>query len=275
MPWYENRHGEKLWYEDRGAGCPVVLVHGWCMSSAIWAYQFDDLPASMRLIAPDLRGHGRSREITANLDFGRFAEDLVDLFEALDLSQVVLVGWSMGAQVALQASAGLSGRLAGLVLVSATPRFTASAEFPHGLNDSEVRGMRLNVQRNPKRALDRFYSRLFTEGELERHDLAQEIKRLLSELVAPDTAAVLDALDALAGADMRNLLAAVSLPTVIVNGAQDRICLPEASLFLKTHITGAVQTLFPGCGHAPFLTHRHEFNDIIIGFVRSICGQNA
>lgn len=275
MPWYESRNGEMLWYEDKGAGCPVVLVHGWCMSSAIWAYQFDDLTASVRLIAPDLRGHGRSREITEHLDFGRFADDLVDLFETLDLSRVVLAGWSMGAQVALQASAGLSGRLAGLVLVSATPRFTASADFPHGLNDSEVRGMHLNVQRNQKRALDRFYSRLFAEGELERHDSAHEIKQLLSELVAPDTAAVLDALDALAGADMRILLDTVSLPTVIVNGAQDRICLPEASRYLKTHINGAVQTLFPGCGHVPFLTHRHEFNDIIIGFVRRVCGQNA
>lgn len=275
MPWYENRHGDKLWYEDRGAGCPVVLVHGWCLSSEIWKYQFDGLTASARLIAPDLRGHGRSRDITANLDFARFAEDLVDLFDVLDLSRVILVGWSMGAQVALQAHAGLSGRLAGLVLVSATPRFTASADFPHGLDASEVRGMRLNVQRNPTRALDRFYSRLFAEGELEQHDSVLEIKQLLSQLVSPDTAAVLDALDALAGADMCHLLDTVSLPTVIVNGAQDRICMPEASLYLKTHITGAEQTLFPGCGHAPFLTHRHQFNDIIAGFVRSLCGQNA
>lgn len=275
MPWYENRHGEVLWYEDKGAGCPVVLVHGWCMSSAIWKYQFDGLPACARLIAPDLRGHGRSREIAENLNFDRFTEDLADLFEALDLSRVVLVGWSMGAQVALQAYAGLSGRLAGLVLVSATPRFTASADFPHGLDASEVRGMRLNVQRNPTRALGRFYSRLFAEGELEQHDLAHEIKQLLSELVSPDRAAVLAALDSLAGADMRNMLAMVSLPTVILNGAQDRICLPEASLYLKTHITGAAQTLFPGCGHAPFLTHSYQFNDIIAGFVRSTCGQNA
>ncbi|MFA7404845.1 MAG: alpha/beta hydrolase, partial [Pelobacteraceae bacterium] len=120
MPWYENRCGEQLWYEDYGAGCPVVLVHGWCMSSAVWKYQYDELSASLRLLAPDLRGHGRSRGVSGCLDFDTFAGDLVDMFEALNLSKVVLLGWSMGAQIVLKSYAELSSRLAGMVLVSAT-----------------------------------------------------------------------------------------------------------------------------------------------------------
>ena len=86
MPWYRNRGGEHLWYEDAGTGCPVVLVHGWCMSSSVWKYQYDGLAASCRLVAPDLRGHGRSRELAGQLDFATFAADLVDLFDALELS---------------------------------------------------------------------------------------------------------------------------------------------------------------------------------------------
>ena len=270
MPWYESRSGNQLWYEERGEGAPIVLLHGWCMSSAVWKYQLEELAASYRVLAPDLRGHGRSRSPSEILDFGGFAVDLIDLFDFLGLSGVVLVGWSMGAQIALQACAGLSDRLAALVLVSATPCFTASADFPHALSDKEASGMRLKVQRNTRRALDGFYTRLFAEGELESHSRAAEITHLLSSIESPDTVAVLDSLDALTSADMRPLLAAITAPTLIVNGERDRICLPAASHYLKTHIQGAEQKVFPRCGHAPFLTYSDQFNAEIIRFIRSI-----
>lgn len=275
MPWYLSRRGEQLWYEERGAGCPVVLLHGWCMSSAVWKYQFDSLSSSMRLLAPDLRGHGRSRGISCGLNFERFATDLVDLCDALNLSKVVLVGWSMGAQIALQSSAELSGRLSGMVLVSATPRFTASDDFPHALACNEASGMRLKVQRNTQRALEGFYSRLFADGELESNPSAMEIKQLLSAIASPDTDSALEALDALARTDMRELLSTIAIPTLIMNGTLDRICLSQASTYLKEHIPDARQTVFHGCGHAPFLTQSAQFNAEITRFVRSVCEQTA
>lgn len=275
MPWYENRSGEQLWYEEQGKGCPVVLLHGWCMSSAVWKYQFDGLagplPEPLRIVAPDLRGHGRSRGTSGHLNFDSFAKDLVDLFEWMNLSNVVLVGWSMGAQIVLQSIASLSGRVAGVVLVSATPSFTASDDFKHGIAGNEASGMRLKVQRNSQRARDGFFTRLFAEGELENHSSASEIKQLLSTIPLPETAAVLDALDALAQTDMRHLLATITIPTLIVNGAQDRICLPQASSYLKAHIRGAEQTVIPDCGHAPFMTYSHQFNSELKRFARRVC----
>lgn len=275
MPWYKNRRGESLWFADSGAGCPVMLVHGWCMSSSVWKYQYEGLAASYRLIAPDLRGHGRSRDVSGNLTFAGFAQDLVDLMESLDLTQVILVGWSMGAQIVLHAFAELSHRLAGIALVSATPRFTSAEDFPHALAGTEASGMRLKVQRNARRALDGFYTRLFADGELDNHASAAEIKELLSAISPPDTTAVLDGLEALAQADMRHLLAGITVPALIVNGSLDRICLPEASCYLKNHIADAEQVVFPLCGHAPFLTRSDQFNTEIIKFTRSISGKNV
>jgi pimeloyl-[acyl-carrier protein] methyl ester esterase len=165
--------------------------------------------------------------------------------------------------------------LAGIVLVSATPRFTASDDFPYGLPGAEAAGMRLKLQRSPQRALAGFHSRLFAESELEASPVATEINRLLSTIPTPDTAAALDALDALAGTDMRHLLAAVSVPTLIMHGAADRICLPQASYYLKERIAGAEQVVFPRCGHAPFLTYSDQFNDELIRFARSACEQIA
>jgi pimeloyl-[acyl-carrier protein] methyl ester esterase len=275
MPWYENRKGDALWYEDVGTGSPIVLIHGWCMSSAIWKYQLEGLAASYRLLAPDLRGHGSSCEVTGDLNFDSFANDLADLFDTLNISNGVLVGWSMGAQIALQSYAGLSDRLAALVLVSATPCFTASDDFPYGLAKNEAHGMRIKVERNTKRALAGFHTRLFGEGEIESHPAASEILHLLSTIPSPDTSAVLDALDALAHTDMRHILSSISIPTLIVNGGQDRVCLPEASDYLKEHISGAEQKYFPDCGHVPFLTRSQQFNAEIIRFARSVSGKYA
>lgn len=275
MSLYANRRGEHLWYEDRGIGCPIVLLHGWCMSSAVWKYQYEGLKDSYRLLAPDLRGHGRSLETSGSLDFNSFAGDLVDFFDTLRLEKVILLGWSMGAQIALQASAELSHRLAGMVLVSATPRFTAADDFSCALAPKEASGMRLKVQRNKERALNGFYTRMFTEGELESHYSAAEIKQLLSGIATPDIVGVLDALDALSGADMRPLLPAVDVPTLILNGGQDLICLPQASSYLKAHIRGAEQIVYHHCGHAPFLTHSEQFNADIICFARRVSEQNT
>jgi pimeloyl-[acyl-carrier protein] methyl ester esterase len=270
MPWYENRKGETLWYEERGAGSPVVLLHGWGMSSAVWKYQLDGLAGSFRTLAPDLRGHGRSNTVCGSMSFAGFVDDLTDLLEQLKLSNVVLVGWSMGAQIAMQACAGLSGRLSGMVLVSATPRFTASEDFPYALAVKEAGGMRLKVQRNAQRALDGFYARLFAEGELENHPLSSEISELLSSISPPDTGSVLEALDSLAQADMRQYLSFITVPTLILNGSLDRICLPQASQYLKEHISAAEQVVFPGCGHAPFLTQSQIFNAELVRFIRSV-----
>ncbi|MDD2898805.1 MAG: alpha/beta hydrolase [Desulfuromonadaceae bacterium] len=275
MPWYENRVGEQLWYEEQGAGTPVVLIHGWCMSSAVWKYQFKDLPASMHLVAPDLRGHGRSAGISGGQDFGTFATDLIDLLDRLNISKAVLVGWSMGGQIALQVSAGFPGKVAGMVLVSATPRFTAGAGFPYGLAANEAHGMRLKVQRNVKRALEGFHTRLVADGEITDADGAMEIQQLLSTLPLPESSTVVDALDTLVATDMRELLPTVSVPTLIVNGEKDRVCLPEASLYLKLHISGAEQSVYRNCGHMPFMTRSNRFNTELIRFTRRLCEQNA
>ena len=271
MPWYENRRGERLWYEDDGAGFPVVMLHGWCMSSAVWKYQRTGLAGSLRILTPDLRGHGRSKELSGYMDFDGFASDLADLLDHLKLSKIVLVGWSLGGQIALKACAGLADRLAGLVLVSATPSFTASEDFLYGLSSKEVSGMRLKVQRNISRALEGFHTRLFADNELDGHPSASDIAQLLASIPDPETAAALDALDSLARTDLRPQLSSIAVPTVIMNGDQDRICMPQASDYLTSHISGADHSIFSRCGHMPFLTYHARFNEELIRFTRSVC----
>lgn len=275
MPFFVNRDGERLWFEEAGEGVPLVLVHGWCMSSVVWKYQLDSLQSSFRVIASDLRGHGFSREATGQPDFKGFAADLADLLRSLDLSGVVLVGWSMGAQVALQAYREISSRLSGLALVSATPCFTAIPDFPHGLARKETAGMRIKVGRNAHRALEGFHARMFAEGEFENRAAADQILSLLDAIEPPDTNASLVALDSLATADMRSLLPGITTPALILNGDLDRICLPQASSYLADNISSAQQIVFQGTGHAPFLSRAAAFNSRIANFAESVCPRNV
>lgn len=271
MPWYRNRVGESLWYEDVGQGVPLVLLHGWCMSSVIWQEQFHGLQSSFRMIAPDLRGHGRSLEITERLDFERFADDLHDLVRYLELDDFYLLGWSMGAQIALQAFDGIRSLLSGLVLVSATPCFSARDGFTYGLSSNETSGMRLKVERNIQRALSGFKTRMFADGELSGSQDAERIKALLDSVTLPAVEVALMALDSLVNADMRTLLNRIAVPVLIVNGDRDPICLPQASDFLAGQIGTSSQITYPGCGHAIFLSRPSQFNDDIIRFAGSRC----
>ncbi len=273
MPWFVNRSGNRLWYEEQGQGQVIVLLHGWCMSSVVWRCQLDLLSNSFRLVAPDLRGHGRSDHPKAGYDFENFSTDLVDLFQYLDISNALLAGWSMGGQIAMQSLGCLEERLAGLVLVSATPCFTACESFPHGLNRAEVDGMSLKLRRNIVRALDGFRALMFAAGELADQRLAVQLRQLLAEVAVPDVTVALQSLESLAGSDMRPLLASVNLPTLIINGDQDRICLPGAADYLAQQIAGSEQIVYSGCGHAPFLTHSKQFADSLIDFSRRICEQ--
>jgi pimeloyl-[acyl-carrier protein] methyl ester esterase len=245
------------------------------MSSSVWLYQVRDLGSSFRVIAPDLRGHGCSRGLYGSLDFEGFASDLSDLLCFLDLKRIILVGWSMGAQVALQAYHEISDRLAALVLVSATPCFTAKTDFPHGLPRNEASGMRIKVGRDADRALDGFHARMFAEGEIENREEADHIRTMLASIVPPETVSALAALESLATADMRDLLPGIATPTLVVNGERDKICLPQASAYLADNIRSARRKVFPECGHAPFLTRYMEFNADIAKFAGSVCGRDV
>lgn len=270
MPWYLNDNGERLWYEERGEGPAIVLLHGWCMSSAVWQLQMESLSGSFRVIAPDLAGHGASERSAAGYGLEEFGADIAALFCRLDLADALLAGWSLGAQVALQAFAGIRGRLAGLALVSATPRFVATADFPWGLDAVEAEGMGLKLRRNAGRAWEGFIARMFAPGELDDPLLSGRIRDLIAAIPLPETGVALQSLRALAQADTRDLLAAIDRPVLIVNGDRDAICLSGASDYMAERIASCNHAVLHGCGHAPFLTRSREFDALLAEFSRRV-----
>ena len=168
MPFYETASGNAIHYRTLGQGVPLVLIHGWAMTGEIWHYQAE-LAKRYRLIIPDLRGHGLSSAPATGYAFGDFADDLAELCASLCLEKAIAVGWSMGAQVVLQAIPAMRDRLAAAVLVSGTPRFTASEDYPHGLPPASIHGLGFLLQRKFEKTIADFVRGMFTgeeEGDL-------------------------------------------------------------------------------------------------------------
>lgn len=259
MPWYENRYGERLWYQDSGNGQPLLFLHGWCMSSEVWRDQSSQLSTDHRVIAPDFRGHGLSCAIVNDCTFDRLVTDIEDLLKTLELAQVVIVGWSMGAEIAIRLSIELTNLLDGLVLVAGTPCFSNKIGFDAGLPVIEIEGMRKKIERSPQRALAGFRNLLYSGSDRQQHvfDLKSE---LINSFGVPQQSVMLDFLSQLAVEDCRLLLPDVRTPVLILSGSEDKICPSQASRYMADAIFGSIYKEFSGSGHAFFMFHAELFN---------------
>jgi pimeloyl-ACP methyl ester esterase len=267
MPFIKTSVDVNIYYEEAGEGRPLVMLHGWSGSGGVWRFQ-QEMAAGCRLILPDLRGHGRSTAPPGGYLLADLADDIVSLFEQLVLTDAVLFGWSLGSQVALAAFPKLKERLAGLVLVGATPRFTATAGYPYGLPATALRGMGLRLSKTFNRTMGEFFRGMFAEGELS-HEQEERINREITlEGGLPEPAVAHATLDILASTDIREKLPAIDRPVLLIHGSADTICPPSVARYLAERLPDARLVMLDGAGHAPFLSRPDEFNAILRKFLQ-------
>ena len=257
------RDGCRIAYEDSGIGPVLLFIHGWGMSSRIWRYQREEFSATNRVILLNLRGHGGSEIPPHGPCMADFAADITMVITHLDLREVTIIAWSMGVTAAAVAFPSIRHRLAAMVLVGGTPRFTAGDGFLHGLPTEEIRGMILRLRRNYGRTMEEFFRGMFAQGELDTGEYDRIVRDIVKGGVLPEQRIVLCSLESLAATDLRPLLTGLDRPIILVHGTQDSICMPEASRFMAERIPGAQLLLLQGIGHAPFLSRPDQFNNTL------------
>jgi pimeloyl-[acyl-carrier protein] methyl ester esterase len=156
-----------------------------------------------------------------------------------------------------------------LVLVDGTPCFVSREDFPYGLPAPQVKKMLKRMASNFPRALEDFHSLLLSpeEEEGENRDAVWDL--LTNERYLPKQEAARDLLVSLADEDFRNEITTLTIPTLLMHGDQDKICPVGASRYMKEHLGCADLAVFPGAGHAPFLTQTEDFNQRLADFLRS------
>jgi pimeloyl-ACP methyl ester carboxylesterase len=140
---YVEVNAANIYYESRGEGAPLILIHGGLSSSAEWEPVVSELATGFRVITPDSRGHGRSSNPAGQLSYARIADDTAELIAALGLERPVVGGWSDGGQVTLELEARHPGMSSALIVGAAYPDFDAGGlrEAHRGLLGADERGV--------------------------------------------------------------------------------------------------------------------------------------
>src|SRR4051794_34284285 len=135
-------NGANLYYEDRGAGAPILLLHAGLISHAVWAPLLPALTGDFRVITPDSRGHGRSTNPGGELSYAQLADDVAALIAALELDRPIVGGYSDGGQVALELGARHPSAAGGLIVGAAHPDFvtTGLREFSRAYLSADETG---------------------------------------------------------------------------------------------------------------------------------------
>jgi pimeloyl-[acyl-carrier protein] methyl ester esterase len=247
--------GRRLAYREAGSGRPLILLHGWAMSSAVFSEALPDLAADFRVLAPDLRGHGAS-DPGNGYTLEDFADDLCQWLAGLGIDGFDLLGWSLGGQVALRLAGLLGERVGHLLLVAATPRFVAEEGWTAGLPAVQVKAMARGLKRRYPETLDDFFVRQFSTGEISADSL-ERIRGFAAPGagdVLPAAETALAALETLQTGDLRRGLAGIRVPTLVVHGERDEIIPPEAGRYLAAHLPQGRFVCLADTGHAPFLS---------------------
>ncbi|WP_369253628.1 alpha/beta fold hydrolase [Geodermatophilus amargosae] len=272
----ENGQPVELHYEDHGAGRPVVLIHGWPLSGRSWEAQVGPLvQAGFRVVTYDRRGFGDSSQPWSGYDYDTLAADLDALLTGLDLTDVALVGFSMGGgEVVRHLARHGTARVSRAVLAAAVPPYLyKSDDNPDGgLDDATIEQFRTGVLTDRLAFLDGFTKDFFTPGgsSLLRSPAVSEPQRQYALQIAASASpkGTLDCIPAFGRTDFRADVAAVTVPTLVIHGDSDAIVPFEVS-GRRSHeaIAGSELVVIEGGPHGVNASHAEEFNRALIGFL--------
>ncbi|MBT9290368.1 alpha/beta fold hydrolase [Prosthecodimorpha staleyi] len=261
---------------DRGAGRPVVFLHGWATHGGFFRFQEPLAGPDRRLIALDLPGHGAARAEGRPVVFADLAPAVADWLEGAGLDGVVLVGWSMGASVAfdLIARFGLD-RIAGLVVIDMTARILDAPGWTHGLagglTPAQVERASAAMRANWPRQAERVVERLFAPGR--RTDTA-DLAGFIEAIEAADGAAMASLWSTLATTDFRSLLPRIDRPALVVTGAESRLYRPDVGVAMAQALARGRHVAIEGAGHAPQIEAPAAFNRVLADFIASLNDQD-
>lgn len=268
-----------LYYEDHGSGEPVVLIHGYPLSSASWEKQLSALlPAGHRVITYDRRGFGKSSQPTTGYNYDTFAEDLHKLLTHLNLRDFALVGFSMGGgEVARYIGKyGSKGVSKAVIIGGIPPCLLKAAHNPDGVDGGVFEGIQKAV------AADRYA--FFTEFFKNFYNTDVFLGRRISEQAIQaswNTAAGASAVASLACVptwheDFRNDLARIDVPTLVIHGEADRIVPINASGQKTAELVRSARLVTIKDGpHAVTWTHAEEVNAELVSFLAKGAAKQA
>jgi peroxiredoxin len=276
MPYFKSTAEPRtdIYFEDSGGSGPaVVLIHGWPLSHRMWESQTNALTAAgHRVVTYDRRGFGQSGNATGGYDYDTFASDLNDLINELDLTNVALVGFSMGGgEVARYIGTYGEGRVRKAALLGAvTPFLLKTPDNPDGIDQATFDEMLAGATKDRINFLAGFVPTFYKGGLL--------APKVSDDVIAHDKAIAWRAsplgtqrcIVAFGTTDFRPDLAKFTVPTLVLHGDSDHIVPFEKSGKLAAQmIRGSRLEVLSGAPHGFATTHAEQTNEILLDFLKS------
>jgi non-heme chloroperoxidase len=269
-----TQDGTQIYYKDWGAGQPVVFSHGWPLSSDSWEAQMLFLAANgYRCIAHDRRGHGRSSQPWNGNEMDTFADDLAQLIETLDLTDVVLVGFSMGGgEVARYIGRHGTRRLAKAALISAVPPLMLkTAANPDGLPIEKFDEIRQGALADRSQLYQDIASGPFFGANRPGAKVSQGmIDSFWLQGMQAGHKNTFDCIKAFSETDFTEDLKKFDVPTLIIHGDDDQIVpIGAAALSSAKLVKNATLKVYPGAPHGLADTHKDQLNADLLAFIKT------
>lgn len=263
MVYFRTSDGVNLYYEVKGEGKPIVLIHGWSADHTSFNQQLEDLSKDFKVVTYDLRGHGQSDRVDYGLTLNRFAIDLKELMDYLQLEDVVVAGWSMGALIVFEyiRTFGMSG-LSSVAIIDMTPKLINDNEWKLGLyhgnftveDTFNVLTKMCNNWMDFGKEFTRIVVPYLKEEELEP----------VYERLANNSPHVMYAMwIAMSANDYRDVLEKITVPTFIIYGQQSTLYSKDTAEYLNSKIQNSKIVPFENCTHMLVLENPKKLSETI------------
>lgn len=256
-------NGITIAYTEAGQGTPVLFVHGYPLNRTMWEPQLTALSQRARAIAVDLRGHGESSAPLWFATMDLFADDLKGLLDHLGIDRAVICGFSMGGYVTFAFYRKYPERVRGLILADTR----AQPDSPEA-KQNRFNAAQTAHQQGAKAIADGILPRLLTTSAVEGNPvLVAKVRAILESVPVAGIAADLMALAE--RPDSQPLLPQISVPTLVIVGAEDTLTPPTDSQLMAERIPRARLVTIPNAAHLSNMEQPEAFNRAVGEFLRA------
>lgn len=236
-----------------GQGQPLVLLHGWGMHSGVWQPLIKKLSAQYMLYLVDLPGMGNSRPIEP-YHLHALADEVAQVIPGVS----DVLGWSLGGLVAQRIALNQPDRIRRLVLVGSTPCFVNKAGWDAGISPNNFETFADNVNSDYKATILQFLTLQCMKADDARSTLKQ-LRSSFETRPTPTQATLQRALQILLDADLRDEVANIRKPTLLIHGDRDTLAPVQAAHWMMQQLPQGFLRVMSGSAHAPFLSHSAQF----------------
>ena len=249
-------------YTERGAGCPVLFIHGHPFDKSMWEPQVRALAGrGYRTLVPDLRGYGRTTVVPGVTSMDSFARDLAALLDHVKIDVVNVVGLSMGGQIALEMYRLFPDRVDSLTLAATNPM----PETEQGKLSRKRMAARLREEGMRGYADEMLVGMMTADNVRDLPAVADHVRAMM--YAAPPEGAAAAQLGRAERPDHTVLLPRISAPTLLVVGQHDGFTPPEGAELMHVQVPDSAVEIVEGAGHLPNLERPDRFNEVLRRFL--------